>query len=225
MSGLRRVRLHRFASLVMAGIVMAAIVMLSAGAGLAAPGRNNDAAKLCKNWASLYQEDGSIFVDRSDCTSYAAEGGIIITSTTTTTTAPPPLPNQIVVDTPSAAAGTYAASSAAFGPTVTQPIAGALVLVNDGTATSTDGCEPLVGFPAGAIAVMDRGECAFVVMVGNAQAAGAVAVVVANNVTGEPITLGGTDPTITIPAVMVSQSDGSTIKAGLPATGAIRPAP
>ena len=225
MSGIRVAHFHRFASLVMACVVIAAMVMLSAGVGMAAPGRNNDNAKLCRNWSSLYREDGSSFIDRSDCTSYAAEGGVILTSTTTTTTAPPPLPNEVVVNAPSPAAGEYAASGAAFGPTVTQPIAGALVVVNDGTATPTDGCEPLIGFPAGAIAVMDRSGCAFVVMVGNAQAAGAVAVVVANNVPGEPITLGGTDPTITIPAVMVSQSDGATIEAGLPATGTIQASP
>ena len=225
MSGIGRARLHRFASPVMACIVMSAVVMLSAGAGLAAPGRNNDNAKLCKNWDSLYREDGSSFLDRSDCTSYAAEGGVILTSTTTTTTAPPPPPNQVVVNAPSPAAGIYAASGAAFGPAVTQQITGSLVLVNDSAATPTDGCEPLVGFPAGAIAVMDRGGCAFVVMVSNAQAAGAVAVVVANNVAGDPITLGGTDATITIPSVMVSQSDGAVIKAGLAATGTIQPAP
>ena len=225
MSGVTQARMHRFASLVTACIVMAAVVMLSAGAGLAAPGRNDGNAKLCANWAALYKADGSSFIDRSDCTSYAAQGGVILTSTTTTAAPPPPLPNQVVVHAGSPSAGTYAASGAAFGPVVSQPVSGALVLVNDGTATSTDGCEPLVGFPAGSIAIMDRGGCAFTVMVANAQAAGAVAVVVANNVSGDPITLGGTDPSITIPAVMVSQSDGAIIKVGLPATGTIQPAP
>ncbi len=33
--------------------------------------------------------------------------------------------------------------------------------------------------------------------------------------------MGGADPSITIPSVMVSQADGATIKAGLPATGGI----
>jgi hypothetical protein len=59
----------------------------------------------------------------------------------------------------------------------------------------------------------------------NAQAAGAVAMIVANNVAGAPITMGGTDPAITIPSVMVSQTDGATIKAGLPATGTIKSNP
>jgi hypothetical protein len=47
-------------------------------------------------------------------------------------------------------------------------------------------------------------------------------VIVANNVPGDPITMGGTDPAIAIPSVMVSLADGNTIKAGLPATGRVR---
>lgn len=57
--------------------------------------------------------------------------------------------------------------------------------------------------------------------VSNAQAAGAGAVIVVNNVAGVPGTMGGTDPAITIPSVMVSLADGTTIKAGLPATGRV----
>jgi hypothetical protein len=100
-----------------------------------------------------------------------------------------------------------------------------LVVVNDGTTSPTEGCSPLVGFPAGSIAIVDRGGCEFVIKVGNAQAAGAVAVVVANNVGGDPITMGGVDASITISSVMVSQADGAVIKVGLPATGTVQPAP
>jgi len=137
-------------------------------------------------------------------------------------------PNLVMVDPPSAAAGTYEATGAAFGPAPDATgISGSIVLVDDGVGTTTDGCEPLVGFPAGAIALVDRGTCGFVVKVGNAQAAGASAVIVGNNVAGLPITMGGTDPTITIPSVMVSLDDASIIKAGLPATGTVssNPAP
>lgn len=220
-----QIRMRRVASMVVASTVMAALVVLTAGAVLAAPGRNNDSAKLCRSWSSLYREDGSTFVDRSDCTSYAARGGVILTSPPTTTTPPPPpLPNQVVVNAPSAAAGTYPASGADFGPPVSQAITGVLVLVNDGTASSTLGCSPLVGFPAGGIALVDRGGCDDVTKAANAQAAGAVAVIVANSVAGDPTTLTGSGP-ITIPAVMISQASGATIKAGLPAVGTVRPAP
>jgi hypothetical protein len=141
------------------------------------------------------------------------------------------LPNLVTIDPPSSAAGVYGATGAAFGPAPTAAgIAGDVVLVNDGSATPTLGCGPLVGFPAGAIALVDRGSppgvtCTFVLKVKNAQDAGAVAVIVANNVAGDPITMGGTDPSITIPSVMVSLDDGNTIKAGLPATASIRSNP
>ena len=44
-----------------------------------------------------------------------------------------------------------------------------------------------------------------------AQVAGAKAVVMVNNVAGAPIAMGGEDPTITIPAVMISMADGNPI--------------
>jgi PA domain/LVIVD repeat len=136
---------------------------------------------------------------------------------------PTGLPNLVTIDPPSSAAGTYHATGAEFGPAPDDTgIAGSIVLVNDGSANPTQGCNPLIGFPAGAIALVDRGTCTFVAKVNNAQAAGAVAVIVANNVAGDPITMGGTDPGIVIPSVMVSLADGNTIKAGLPATGRVR---
>ena len=118
---------------------------------------------------------------------------------------------------------TYEGTGAAFGPAPPpEPgVAGDVVLADDGTGTTTDACEPLVGFPAGAIALVDRGGCGFTVKVKNAQDAGAVAVIVANNVAGPPITMGGSDPTIAIPSAMVSRADGTAIKASLPAGGRI----
>ncbi len=136
--------------------------------------------------------------------------------------AAPGLPYFVTVDLPSAAAGSYGAAGAAFGPDPTVAgIAGAIVAVNDGAGLSpTDGCEPF-SVPAGTIALVDRGNCNFTVKVAFAQASGAVAVIVVNNAAGTPTEMGGTDPTITIPAVQVSQSDGATIRAGLPATGSV----
>jgi len=135
------------------------------------------------------------------------------------------LPYLVTINPPSAAAGTYEAAGAAFGPAPTAAgLSGSVVLVNGpaaAPATPTQGCGPLVGFPAGAIALVDRGNCNFTVKAANAQAAGAVAVIVVNNVAGTPTTMGGEDPTIAIPAVQVSLADGTTIKAGLPATGKV----
>ena len=132
-------------------------------------------------------------------------------------------PYTVTIDPPSSAAGSYQAAGANFGPALNLTgISGSVVLVNDGTGLSpTDACEPLVGFPAGSIALLDRGNCDFVVKVKNAQNAGATAAIVASNVAGNPTTMGGTDATITIPSVMVSQAAGVTIKAGLPANGKV----
>ncbi|HEX2029819.1 MAG TPA: M36 family metallopeptidase [Actinomycetota bacterium] len=132
--------------------------------------------------------------------------------------------NLVTIDPPSSAAGIYGATGASFGPAPTESgVSGDVVLVNDGVAapSTTDACEPLVGFPPGSVALLDRGTCNFVVKVKNAQDAGATAVIVANNVAGNPITMGGSDPTIVIPSVMVSLANGDTIKAGLPATGTV----
>ncbi len=132
--------------------------------------------------------------------------------------------NQVVVD----GGGTLGASWARFGPPATNAgAAGPIVLVNDGGAIPSEGCGPLVGFPAGAIAVVDRGTCPFLQKVENAQAAGALAVVVANNAAGAaPILAGSTAAAPpTIPAVSVSQDDGNALKASLPATGTVRKNP
>jgi hypothetical protein len=141
---------------------------------------------------------------------------------------PSPLPFEVVIG-----AANYQATGAEFGPAadatgVTAPI----VLVNAApspdhpAAQPTNGCGPLVGFPAGAIALVDRGPagCGFLLKAQNAQAAGAAGMIVANNVAGAPITMGGSDPTITFPSVMVSLDDGNAIKAALPTAGTIRAA-
>jgi hypothetical protein len=65
----------------------------------------------------------------------------------------------------------------------------------------------------GKIALVDRGVCGFVIKVKNAQNAGAIAVIVADNVNSTPpAALGGVDPTIVIPAVRISLADGNRLK-------------
>jgi hypothetical protein len=72
------------------------------------------------------------------------------------------------------------------------------------------------GSLAGKIALVDRGTCLFNVKVKNAQDAGASAVLVADNVAGgPPASLGGVDPTITIPSARITLADGNKIKAQL----------
>jgi hypothetical protein len=116
---------------------------------------------------------------------------------------------------------TFLAGEAAFGPRVEADLLSApMAAATDGTAQGSLACGPIANRAAvrGAIAVVDRGECLFVEKVGNAQDAGAVGVVVINNVPGL-ITMGGDDAGITIPAVMISQADGALLRAALAGGG------
>ena len=122
---------------------------------------------------------------------------------------------------------TYQATGAAFGPAPTlSGVTAPLAVVRSSTGTAGEGCGPLVGFPAGAIAIADRGTCGFGDKAVQAQAAGAVGLIVANNTSASPILLGGTG-NVSIPAGMVSQVDGAALKAaaGTVATFAKNPAP
>ncbi|HKB09260.1 MAG TPA: PA domain-containing protein [Vicinamibacterales bacterium] len=111
--------------------------------------------------------------------------------------------------------------TASFGPLIPATgITGSVVLAQDGVGVSTDACEPLTAASAaavhGKIALVDRGACTFVVKVKNAQDAGAVAVMVADNTAANPPGgLGGADPTITISSVLVRQTTGNAIKTAL----------
>jgi hypothetical protein len=144
---------------------------------------------------------------------------------------PTDLPRRVTVNT-GPAAGQYQATGAAFGESLTaEGFTGNIVAVDDGVVgagttpgTVTDGCEPYT-VPAGSIALVDRGFCGFVVKAAIAQAAGAGGMIVANNAPGNPITMGGADPNVTIPSVMVSQANGATIRAGLPANATLSRTP
>ena len=126
--------------------------------------------------------------------------------------------SEVRVTAPAGIAGLKVFGTADFGPPVSAgTVSGQVVLADDGAAPTSDACTPLVngGAMAGKIALIDRGSCAFVQKAGAAQAAGAIAVVIANNVAGSPPGMGGSDPSLTIPTVSVSQADGNAIKANL----------
>jgi hypothetical protein len=74
--------------------------------------------------------------------------------------------------------------------------------------------------PAGKVALIDRGACAVSLKVDRATKDGAVAVIIANNVAGDPPTFsfGGGDLPM-VPTVIISQADGNRIKTALGATG------
>ena len=99
-------------------------------------------------------------------------------------------------------------TSSTFGPTVTFPM-------NMGNVadTGSDACSALpANSLTGKVAMVNRGTCNYTVKAKGAQDAGAIGVIVVNNVAGAPISMGGADATVVIPAVMVSQADGATIR-------------
>ncbi len=118
-----------------------------------------------------------------------------------------------IINSPPAIAGSSAAQPASFGPAVNPPgvtgeVAAALPL--DGCVAITNPTEI-----SGKIALIDRGNCNFTVKVINAQAAGATAVVIANNAaTGLP-GMGGADAAVTIPSYGVLQAVGTSIRTEL----------
>jgi len=141
-------------------------------------------------------------------------GGLRAADSCSTFTALPPV---VTINSPAAIAGDKLAGTAQFGPQVFSATTGDVVLADDGAGASpSDGCEPFVnaGDVAGKIALVDRGACSFVQKAQNAQAAGAIALIVANNQAGI-VNMAGSDPAIVIPCLSVLQSDGAAIKAQL----------
>jgi subtilisin family serine protease len=122
---------------------------------------------------------------------------------------------------PASIAGDFGAGAAFFGPSLVDgAVTGDVALANDATDTPTDACEPLVGFPAGAIALVyyvSPSACSIKARTLNAQGAGAIAVLVAwPGTTPPPL---GDNPTITtpvsIPTISITTATAATIETAL----------
>jgi hypothetical protein len=135
---------------------------------------------------------------------------------------------RLQVSAPEAIKGLKDVQLASFGPPATATnFTGLVAAANDGVGTGREACAPLVNAAdvAGRFALVDRGTCTFTIKAANAQAAGAIGVIVANNAaTGLP-SMGGTDPTIRIPSVGITQADGAALRSnlGTAAVDGIRP--
>ena|GEM_PF-2845074 len=136
--------------------------------------------------------------------------------------------NLVAVD----GGATFNATWARFGPPVTNAgLAGTFVYAGLGCQDAQYPEE----LPEGDwIAVVDGGtaaaQCAYLVRAQLAQAKGARALVVAHNGTGAAPIVNGTitDPPVTIPAVAVTQADGTALKAAIaegPKTGTLKKNP
>jgi hypothetical protein len=128
------------------------------------------------------------------------------------------------ISAPAPVAKTYTIGSANFGGAVTVAgLAGNVVAAmdeaNEAGPSTTDGCTAFTNAAAviGRIALVDRGICRFVIKAKWAQNAGAIALIVVDNVTSSsPPAMGGDDRSITIPVISVTKAEGDAIRAALP---------
>lgn len=111
--------------------------------------------------------------------------------------------------TAKAAAGDFATVSTDLTRPVSAP-------AGSGAAGLSTGCAPFAaGSLTGTIALIARGACTFETKIRNGGAAGADAVIIVNNVGGDPIAMGDDTAIPGIPATpayMVSMTDGSALK-------------
>ena len=163
---------------------------------------------------------GLAWIDMTDAQRRTAVtgGALVWTGEHVSEQVPVALSPAVVLSGGGTVSGEFAYGSAAFGPPATpQNFGGELVLVNDGSASPSLGCEAsAAGAYAGKVAIVDRGVCAFEIKVKFAEDAGATAVIVANNVEGLITMADDATVAATVPALSVSLSDGNTLKAGIP---------
>ncbi|WP_137172146.1 PA domain-containing protein [Massilia sp. HP4] len=122
---------------------------------------------------------------------------------------------------PAGAVPTTAYSASSFGPAV--PVNGKLGVLTTIAIQAGElghGCSPFNAANAaaakGKVPIISRGGCNFALKVKNAQDAGAVAVLLSNNVSGG-FAPGGEDPSVVIPSVGISQEDGRVLLAAIEA--------
>ena len=121
---------------------------------------------------------------------------------------------NIRVNTPGNIAGTYPGAVSEFGFPLNIQITKPLIY-----GQPIEGCAPLTNTTQvnGNIAFLDRGTCTLTTKARNAQAAGAVAVIIANNTPTLPASVGddGTGSNITIPSFLLAQNAGDAIRVEL----------
>lgn len=114
-------------------------------------------------------------------------------------------------------------SGGAINTSFTAPI----VLMDDGVAPTDDGCTATTQNYSGKIVLIRRGTCSFESKAVIAQNAGAVGVIIINNVVGGAVFNMSEDAAVTgtIPAIMISKEDGDLLVANLAnLTGTFKPA-
>jgi hypothetical protein len=125
---------------------------------------------------------------------------------------------EVAVLPPGSLTGVFEGQAASFGAPVTPTGVTEMLMpaIDTGGISRLDACEPL-NAPStvsvkGRIALIDRGTCDFTVKVKNAQNAGAIGVLIANNLPSGFPPVGGADPTVTIPVLGITQALGEDLR-------------
>ncbi len=128
----------------------------------------------------------------------------------------------VQVNSPAGIAGSYPFSASfcnGWGADITTGVWTAdAVLIDDGIDPITNGCSGPVNSLSGKITLIDRGACLFSDKALTAQNAGAIAVIIFNNIPGGNVVnmaAGPSGSSVTIPVVMLSYEDGQAIRTAL----------
>ncbi len=162
----------------------------------------NDGAVGPETVSSPGQDPDAITSGASSNTHQAVSGPTVALTTSTSFTATVPITLTNI-----------GSQTSSLGP-ITQTVVGPLALAppDPTNADAPDGCSVLPdGSMTGAIALIERGTCAFTTKIQNAQAAGAIGVVIWDNKDEPPIEM--SVPDTTIPSVMISNADGQNLVA------------
>lgn len=126
---------------------------------------------------------------------------------------------KVRVNSPSSIEGLYYGGTSILYLATPYSVTANVILAVDNAAPTSDACSTLTNAAqvAGKIVLVDRGNCDFAVKVANANTAGAVGVVIANNVgTTQVLNIGGA-PVQPIPSIGISYNDGQTLRNALTA--------
>ena len=133
---------------------------------------------------------------------------------------------DLQVLTPAPLAGTRAVGLAGFGNDEFDTSGTVVVAADDQGVDAADACETLTNDVTGKIVLVHRGLCSFVQKAQNAQAAGAIGIVVTNVATSAqptvPPFMGGTTSDITIPILSLALADGQALEAAVPGGATVR---
>jgi hypothetical protein len=133
---------------------------------------------------------------------------------------------ELEVLTPAPLAGTKDVGLAGFGNDQFDTSGTVVLAADDQGVDAADACETLTNNVTGKIVLVHRGLCSFIQKAQNAQAAGAIGIVVTNVAASAqptvPPFMGGTTSDITIPILSLALADGQALEGAVGAGATIR---